>query len=86
MNHVTYFSVFFLFIVSTLFSFDSKHKGNNDPKFIHDWNAVTIEINIDDGFLPPVAARNHVYTNIAAYEAGRHINSKNFPSFENKLN
>lgn len=70
----------------TLFSFNSQHKGVNDPKFLHDWNAVVIEINIDDGFLPPVAARNHAYTNIAAYEAGRHINSKKFPSFEGKLN
>ncbi|MBL8004921.1 MAG: vanadium-dependent haloperoxidase [Candidatus Kapabacteria bacterium] len=77
--------VFFISSVS-LFSLDSKHQGNLNPRFIHDWNEIVIEINIDDGFLPPVAARNHAYTNIAAFEAGRHLNPSKFQSFEKKLN
>jgi len=75
-----------MFISNVVIASESKHTGNENPKFLHDWNAVTIEINIDDGFLPPVAARNHAYTNIAAYEAGRHYNPNKYPSFEKKLN
>ncbi|MBU3741643.1 MAG: vanadium-dependent haloperoxidase [Candidatus Kapabacteria bacterium] len=39
---------------------------------VHQWNRAVIEVIMEDGFGPPIAARIHAYTNLAAYEAGRH--------------
>ncbi len=41
-------------------------------EIVHTWNRLIIDVIMEDGFGPPVAARIHSYSNLAGYEAGRH--------------
>lgn len=39
---------------------------------VHQWNRGIIEVIMEDGFGPPIAARIHAYTSLAAYQASYH--------------
>ncbi len=41
-------------------------------ELVHEWNRLVIEVIMEDGFGPPIAARIHAYSNLAGYEAARH--------------
>lgn len=47
----------------------------SDPKSIHQGMKKVTDVIVYDIFSPPVASRNYVYPSIAAYEAGRWIDS-----------
>ncbi|MBC8125291.1 MAG: vanadium-dependent haloperoxidase, partial [Candidatus Kapabacteria bacterium] len=38
-------------------------------EIIHQWNRCAIDVIMEDGFGPPIAARIHSYSNLAAYQA-----------------
>lgn len=44
----------------------------SDAEIIHQWNRLAIEVIMEDGFPPPVAARIHSYSNLAGYQAAYH--------------
>ena len=46
--------------------------GVDGTDLVHEWNRLVIEVIMEDGFGPPIAARIHAYSNLAAYEAARH--------------
>ncbi|MDF1695823.1 MAG: vanadium-dependent haloperoxidase [Saprospiraceae bacterium] len=50
-------------------------KEVNRPAFIHASMKKLSDVIVHDIFSPPVASRNYVYTSIAAYEAGKHLDS-----------
>lgn len=52
---------------------------------VHEWNRLVIEVIMEDGFGPPVAARIHSYSNLAGYEAGRHA-QQGYKSMAGMLN
>lgn len=52
---------------------------------VHQWNRAVIEVIMEDGFGPPIAARIHAYTNLAGYEAGRH-SSPGYKTLVGQLN
>lgn len=39
-------------------------------EIVHQWNRCVIEVIMEDGFGPPIAARIHSYANLAGYQAG----------------
>lgn len=43
-----------------------------DAEFVHQWNRRVIEVIMEDGFAPPVAARIHSYVALAGYQAAYH--------------
>jgi hypothetical protein len=47
------------------------------PSIVHSWNRAIIEVIMEDGFGPPVAARIHAYANLAGYQAAYHA----FPGY-----
>ncbi|NQW30114.1 MAG: vanadium-dependent haloperoxidase [Ignavibacteria bacterium] len=44
--------------------------GLDGATLVHQWNRTGIEVIMEDGFAPPVAARIHAYMNLAGYQAG----------------
>lgn len=52
---------------------------------VHQWNRAVIEVIMEDGFGPPIAARIHAYSNLAGYEAGRHA-TPGYKSLVGQLN
>ncbi len=46
--------------------------GVDGTELVHEWNRLVIEVIMEDGFGPPIAARIHAYSNLAGYEAARH--------------
>ncbi|MEM9548285.1 MAG: vanadium-dependent haloperoxidase [Bacteroidota bacterium] len=50
-------------------------KEVNDAEFIHASMKKLSDVIVHDIFSPPVASRNYVYASIAAYEAGRFLDS-----------
>lgn len=44
-----------------------------DAEIVHQWNRLVIEVIMEDGFGPPIAARIHSYANLAGYQAAHHI-------------
>lgn len=52
---------------------------------VHQWNRLVIEVIMEDGFGPPVAARIHSYANLAGYQAAYHAD-KSYSSMVGKLN
>ncbi|MEY3385229.1 MAG: hypothetical protein RIR53_40 [Bacteroidota bacterium] len=52
---------------------------------VHEWNRLIIEVIMEDGFGPPIAARIHSYSNLAGYEAARHADPA-FRSMAGMLN
>ncbi len=51
------------------------HQEVNNSEFIHASMKKLTDVIVHDIFSPPVASRNYVYTSIAAYEAGRFMDS-----------
>ena len=51
---------------------------------VHEWNRLVIEVIMEDGFGPPVAARIHAYSNLAGYQAAYHAD-KSYTSMVGKL-
>ena len=49
----------------------------NDANLIHQWNRTLIETIMEDGFGPPIAARIHAYSSVAAYQAYYRSSPKN---------
>jgi len=47
-------------------------KQTTGASLVHEWNRAIIEVIMEDGFGPPIAARIHAYTNLAGYQAGYH--------------
>lgn len=43
---------------------------------VHAWNRAVIEVIMEDGFGPPIAARIHAYANLAGYQAGYHADPR----------
>lgn len=43
-------------------------------EIVHQWNRLAIDVIMEDGFGPPVAARIHAYANLAGYQAAYHAN------------
>ncbi|MCX6140094.1 MAG: vanadium-dependent haloperoxidase [Candidatus Kapabacteria bacterium] len=39
-------------------------------EIVHQWNTCVINVIMEDGFGPPIAARIHAYSNLAGYQAG----------------
>jgi hypothetical protein len=70
---------FVLFVTLVLFgckAYDTDHKNKTaNTDFIHSSMKKLTDIIIHDIFSPPVASRNYVYPSIAAYEAGRWMDS-----------
>lgn len=44
--------------------------AQNLSDIVHGWNRCVIEVIMEDGFGPPIAARIHSYVNLAGYQAG----------------
>lgn len=57
----------------------------NGAEIVHEWNRLVIDVIMEDGFGPPIAARIHAYSNLAGYEAGRHAES-GYTSMSGMLN
>ncbi|MBP6510396.1 MAG: hypothetical protein KA339_07535, partial [Candidatus Kapabacteria bacterium] len=51
----------------------------------HQWNRCVIEVIMEDGFGPPIAARIHAYSNLAGYQAAYHA-EPTYVSMVGKLN
>jgi len=51
----------------------------------HQWNRCVIEVIMEDGFGPPIAARIHAYSNLAGYQASYH-SEKGYTTMVGKLN
>ncbi|MBK6290634.1 MAG: vanadium-dependent haloperoxidase [Ignavibacteria bacterium] len=51
----------------------------------HQWNRCVIEVIMEDGFGPPIAARIHAYSNLAGYQAAYHA-EPTYISMVGKLN
>jgi len=49
-----------------------KASSLDSVRFVHEWNRAIIEVIMEDGFGPPVAARIHAYANLAGYQAAYH--------------
>ena len=56
-----------------------------DPETLHRMEKRLTELIIKDIFTPPVASRIYVYPSLAAYEAGRYLDTTGNPSFVSKL-
>ncbi len=54
-------------------------------EIVHQWNRCVIEVIMEDGFGPPIAARIHAYANLAGYQAAYHANPS-YTSMVGKLN
>ncbi|MBM4178209.1 MAG: vanadium-dependent haloperoxidase [Ignavibacteria bacterium] len=54
-------------------------------EIVHQWNRLVIEVIMEDGFGPPVAARIHSYANLAGYQAAYHAD-KSYTSMVGQLN
>jgi hypothetical protein len=52
---------------------------------VHQWNRLVIEVIMEDGFGPPVAARIHSYANLAGYQAAFYADPT-YTSMVGKLN
>jgi len=70
---ICFLVVFILFSCKTYNSEFEKEVNNSD--FIHESMKKLSDVIVHDIFSPPVASRNYVYTSIAAYEAGRFLDS-----------
>ncbi|MDZ4745572.1 MAG: vanadium-dependent haloperoxidase [bacterium] len=66
----------FILSLATILCFASvpSYSGSvpTDAEIIHQWNRLVIEVIMEDGFAPPIAARIHSYANLAAYQAAYH--------------
>lgn len=51
----------------------------------HQWNRCVIDVIMEDGFGPPVAARIHAYSNLAGYQAS-YMSEPGYTSMVGKLN
>lgn len=51
----------------------------------HQWNRCVIEVIMEDGFGPPIAARIHAYSNLAGYQASFHA-APGYTTMVGKLN
>ncbi len=51
----------------------------------HQWNRCVIEVIMEDGFGPPIAARIHAYANLAGYQASYHA-EPGYTTMVGKLN
>lgn len=51
--------------------------ATDGPTIVHSWNRAIIEVIMEDGFGPPIAARIHAYANLAGYQAAYHA----FPGY-----
>lgn len=51
----------------------------------HQWNRCVIEVIMEDGFGPPIAARIHAYANLAGYQASYH-SEQGYTTMVGKLN
>jgi hypothetical protein len=51
----------------------------------HQWNRCVIEVIMEDGFGPPIAARIHAYSNLAGYQASYH-SEQGYTTMVGKLN
>jgi len=66
----------FSLILTNCKSYNSDFKKEvNDPNFVYASMKKLSDVIVHDIFSPPVASRNYVYTSIAAYEAGRFLDS-----------
>jgi hypothetical protein len=52
---------------------------------VHQWNRLVIEVIMEDGFGPPVAARIHSYANLAGYQAAYYADTS-YSGMIGKLN
>lgn len=59
--------------------------GPSGAKLVHEWNRTVIEVIMEDGFGPPIAARIHAYQNLAGYQAAYH-GEKGYRSLVGVLN
>ena len=50
----------------------SKAQVPDSAELVHQWNRCVIEVIMEDGFGPPIAARIHAYANLAGYQAAYH--------------
>jgi len=50
----------------------------DSAELVHQWNRCVIEVIMEDGFGPPIAARIHAYANLAGYQAAYH----GFPGYK----
>ena len=86
MNRIFY--VIFLFALyscqTVTESYDPEKIDSSNANLIHELNQALIKVVSEDLFSPPVASRIYAYTNVAAYEAARHLGQK--PSLADKLN
>jgi hypothetical protein len=58
----------------------------DDPEILHRTVKKLTDVIVYDIFSPPVASRIYTYSSLAAYEAIRHENPEEFPTFTGKLN
>ena len=74
-----------LLLVALLLSARAAAGVPDSGDIVHQWNRAVIEVIMEDGFGPPIAARIHAYTNLAGYEAGRHA-SPGYKTLVGQLN
>lgn len=73
---IVVFGLVLSLILTNCTSYNTEFESEiNDPKFVHSSMKKLSDVIVHDIFSPPVASRNYVYTSIAAYEAGRFIDS-----------
>lgn len=59
----------------------SKAQVPDSAELVHQWNRCVIEVIMEDGFGPPIAARIHAYANLAGYQAAYH----GFPGYRSMV-
>lgn len=68
--------VLLIFVLTNRKSYNNDYAEEvNDAEFIHSSMKKLSDVIVHDIFSPPVASRNYVYASIAAYEAGRFLDS-----------
>jgi len=80
------FSILIISLIASCKSYNNDYeKDTHQAKYIHTSMKKLSDVIIHDIFSPPVASRNYMYPSVAAYEAGRHMDSS-YVSLVGQLN
>lgn len=60
-------------------------QGFSGSELVHQWNRCIINVIMEDGFGPPIAARIHAYSSLAGYQASYH-GTPGYSTLVGKLN
>lgn len=75
-------SLFLLLVLTSWMPVSAQLDGTT---LVHEWNRLVIDVIMEDGFGPPIAARIHTYANLAGYQAAFYA-EPGYVSMVGKLN